>query len=128
MEGSVSVSLVDNSERKDNVLNMRLIRGGKDDNGDVYPWLLGLDLGTVFLCRPRVKANDLGKERSILLGYILIKKFDRAVLLSDSMTNQYLYVDPIGFSSYMELYEEIGKVPMSEDPTEEKKEEEINNG
>ena len=106
-----------------NVVDLKLITGGKEPPDDLGPWLKGLERGTHFLFRRKNKAgiDDIGINRAVVIFH-----YETSTLLFDNLNaNVFFIVDTMGFSNSMKLVQVIGKEPI---PDEQEQQENADTG
>ncbi len=114
----MSIEPIEQEEEKNNVVDLKLITGGKEPPDELGPWLKGLERGTHFLFRPKNKGgvNDVGINRAVVVFH-----YETATLLFDNLNaNVYFIVDTNGFSNSMRLVQIIGR----EEPSTQQEEQE----
>jgi len=104
-------------KEKNNVVDLKLITGGKEPPDDLGPWLKGLERGTHFLFRPKNKTgfNDIGINRAVVVFH-----YETSTLLFDNLNaNVYFIVDTNGFSNNMRLVQVIGREEITKQEEQE---------
>lgn len=117
--------LLEEEEDKEtnNVVDLKLITGGKEPPDELRPWLSTLDRGTHFLFRRKNKTGieDIGINRAVVVFH-----YESATLLFDNLNaNVYFIVDTYGFSNGMKLVQVIGVEPI---PTQKEEQENADTG
>lgn len=117
----MNIKLVEDEDKlereRNNVVDLKLITGGKEPPDELGPWLKGLERGTHFLFRAKNKQglSDIGINRAVVVFH-----YESCTLLFDNLNaNVYFIVDTNGFSNAMRLVQVIGKeVPQEEEQKE----------
>lgn len=95
---------VEKDKSKDKVVPLRLVPGGRPPGSP--DWLSSLEIGTVFLVRPKAAQGPFIEE------YHVIAKTEKAVRLHTNTQGEIdLWTIPSVFCSLVDLYEIIGHNP-----------------